>query len=52
MGIPSDWIFTPDSTVEELRADFRKLARSLRLAASSEAGFRQLVAGGPGSDDD
>lgn len=45
MGIPDGWIFTPDSTVDELRAVFRRVAASLRLAASSEAGFLQLASG-------
>ena len=47
MGIPKDWIFTPGSSVEELRRMFGQLAHSLALAASSEAAFAQLLPGPP-----
>jgi hypothetical protein len=45
MGIPERWIFTSGATVDELRAVFRRVAASLRLAASSELAFHQLAAG-------
>jgi len=45
MGIPECWIFTPGTSMDELRAVFRKIAQSLCLAASSEAEFLQLAAG-------
>ncbi len=45
MGIPESWVFTSGAGVDELRAVFRKIATSLRLAAASEAGFFQLAAG-------
>jgi hypothetical protein len=45
IGIPKRWIFTPAATVDELRAEFRKIAKDLALAASSEAAFLQLAAG-------
>jgi hypothetical protein len=47
MGIPRGWIFTPDVTVDTLRERFRTIAKSLMLAASSEAAFLQLVSGPP-----
>lgn len=47
MGVPERWIFTPGSSVDELRRIFRQIARSLALAASSEAAFLQLAAGPP-----
>jgi hypothetical protein len=47
MGIPRNWIFTPGTSVDELRRKFRKLARSLALAASSEAAFLQLAPAPP-----
>jgi hypothetical protein len=47
MGVPERWIFTPGSSVDELRHVFRQIARSLALAASSESGFLQLAAGPP-----
>ena len=50
MCIPSNWIFTPGSSVDDLKEVFRKIARSLQIAAASESGFLQLVAG-PDSDD-
>lgn len=45
MGIPERWIFTPGTSIDELRAVFRKIGQSLCLAASSEAEFFQLAAG-------
>lgn len=45
MGIPDAWIFTPENSGDELRAAFRRIARSLQLAASSESGFHQLSSG-------
>lgn len=45
MGIPAAWIFTPSSSVDELRAVFKTVADSLELAATSESGFLQLTSG-------
>ncbi len=45
MGIPERWIFTAGTDVEELREKFNEIVTKLELAASSEAGFAQLVAG-------
>lgn len=45
MGIPDRWILTPNATVDEMRAALEKVAASLQLAASGEAGFRQLASG-------
>jgi hypothetical protein len=47
MGIPEGWIFTAGTSIDELRDKFRKIARALALAASSEADFAQLEAGPP-----
>jgi hypothetical protein len=47
MGIPQDWIFTPGSSVEELRRMFRWIAHCLALAASSDTAFAQLLPGPP-----
>jgi hypothetical protein len=47
MGIPRNWIFTPGSSVEELRRMFRRIAHYLALAASSETAFAQLLPGPP-----
>lgn len=47
MGIPESWILTADSSPEEIRKLFRKIAQSLQLAASGEAGWLQLEAGPP-----
>jgi hypothetical protein len=49
MGIPKGWIFAPRATVDQLQAVFRKIAKSLELAASSDAEFAQLAAGPPSS---
>jgi hypothetical protein len=49
MGIPERWIFTPGTSIEELRAVFREIAETLCLAASSETEFLQLVAGSGGA---
>jgi len=43
MGI--DRIYTAGASAEDLSAEFQKVARDLRLAASSEAAFLQLAAG-------
>jgi hypothetical protein len=49
MGIPGrpprEWIFSAGIGVEELRAKFREITQLLKLAASSETAFLQLVAG-------
>jgi hypothetical protein len=45
MGIPGRWILTAGTSADELRLRFRQIAKILSLAASSEAGFRQLAAG-------
>lgn len=47
MGIPDQWIFTPGSSVDELRRMFRQIAKSLALVASSETAFLQLASGPP-----
>jgi hypothetical protein len=47
MGIPDRWIFTPGTSIEELRRVFGQIARSLALAASSEVAFAQLLSGPP-----
>lgn len=50
MGIPEKWIFAPGSSTTELRKVFSQLARSLAIAASSEAEFAaQLLLGPPSS---
>ena len=49
MGIPNrpprEWVFSAGIGVDELRAKFHEITRQLRLAASSESAFLQLVAG-------
>jgi hypothetical protein len=45
MGITR--IYTAGTTADELRTEFRKVASDLKLAASSEAAFRQLASGSP-----
>jgi hypothetical protein len=47
MGIPKNWIFTPGTDIDELRRMFKRIARSLALAASSETAFAQLLLGPP-----
>jgi hypothetical protein len=47
MGIPDCWIFTPGTSVDELRRIFSKIGRSLALAASSATAFAQLAPGPP-----
>lgn len=47
MAIPDSWIFTPGSSIDELRRMFRQIAKSLALAASSETVFLQLLPGPP-----
>lgn len=47
MGIPGGWILTAGTSVDELRAKFRLIARVLQVAASSEAAFAQLLPGLP-----
>lgn len=47
MGIPRGWILTAGTSVDELLAKFRLIARVLCLAASSEAAFAQLLPGLP-----
>ncbi|HET7060198.1 MAG TPA: hypothetical protein VFH99_02685 [Candidatus Saccharimonadales bacterium] len=47
MGIPEGWILTADALPEEISKLFRKIAQSLQLAASGEAGWLQLEAGPP-----
>lgn len=49
MGIPPKWVFAPGSSVAELRSVFSQLARSLAIAASSEAEFATQVLLGPPS---
>jgi hypothetical protein len=50
MGIPENWILTAPASAEDIRKLFRKIAKSLLLAASGDEGWRQLEAG-PVSDD-
>ena len=45
MGIPERSIYTAGATVKDLEAEFRKIAKDLGLAASSETEFRQLAVG-------
>lgn len=45
MGIPRKWIFSAGVGVDELRAKFQEITKQLKLAASSESAFFQLVAG-------
>lgn len=47
LGIPNNWIFSPGTSVDELRRMFRQIAQLLALAASSEAAFAQLLLGPP-----
>jgi hypothetical protein len=47
MGIPRQWRFTPGTSIDELRRAFRRIAKSLRLAASSQDDFVQLAPGPP-----
>jgi hypothetical protein len=48
MGIQRRWMFSSAADVDRLREEFDKITRELRLAASSEAAFLQLVAGSSG----
>lgn len=48
MGIPDRWILNAESTAEDMAATFRTIAKSLALAATSEASFLQLWEGSPG----
>jgi hypothetical protein len=45
MGIPSPWILSTDATAVDIQNLFRYIAAQLRLAAASEQGFRELLAG-------
>jgi hypothetical protein len=47
MGIPQQWRFTPGTSTDELRRAFRRIAKSLCLAASSQDDFAQLAPGPP-----
>lgn len=50
MGIPEDWILTAPASAEQIRRLFRRIAKTLRLAASGDDGWRQLEAGPPPDD--
>lgn len=45
MGIPETWILTAPANADEIRKLFRRIAKSLQLAASGDAGWLQLEAG-------
>jgi hypothetical protein len=46
MGIPDNWILTSDATPEEIAKVFRRVAKSLQLAAGGgDTGWLQLEAG-------
>jgi hypothetical protein len=45
MGIPEAWILTAPASPEDIRKLFRRIAKSLQLAASGDYGWRQLEAG-------
>jgi hypothetical protein len=51
MGIPDGWILTADASPDDIRKLFRRIAKSLQLAASGEVGWLQLE-GGPPSEED
>lgn len=42
MGIPRRWIFTSGSSAEEIKREFERVVKDLRLVGT-QAGFRQLV---------
>lgn len=48
MGIQRRWMFSSAADAEQLRKAFEKIGSDLRLAAASETGFGQLVAGSSG----
>lgn len=45
MGIPENWILTAPASAEDIRKLFRRIAKSLQLAAGGDEGWRQLDAG-------
>jgi hypothetical protein len=45
MGIPERWMFASAATSDDIRKEFERIVKDLRLAASSETQFLQLVAG-------
>lgn len=45
MGIPHKWIFSAGIGVDELGEKFQEITKQIKLAASSESAFLQLVAG-------
>jgi hypothetical protein len=45
MGIPEAWILIAPASAEGIRKLFRRVAKSLQLAASGDEGWRQLEAG-------
>jgi hypothetical protein len=47
MGIPDRWILTAASTDQEIDATFRRIERSLTLAAASELEFHLQLEAGP-----
>ena len=47
MGIPDQWILTADASPADIAALFRRLAKSLQLAASGAQGWLELEAGPP-----
>jgi hypothetical protein len=51
MGIPEEWILTSPANADAIRRLFRRIAKSLQLAASGDDGWLQLEAG-PVSDED
>jgi hypothetical protein len=51
MGIPSEWILTCPADAAAIRRLFRRIAKSLQLAAGGDAGWRQLEAGPVSGDD-
>lgn len=50
MGIPRKWIFSAGIGVDELGEKFQEITKQLKLAASSESAFLQLVAGSSSDD--
>lgn len=52
MGIPKEWILAAASTDDDIDRVFRRIERSLKLAASGEEGFLELESGPPAEGDD